>query len=295
MNSFSPEAFRRIRHIHIKTKRVVENLFSGIYRSAFKGQGLEFEDVREYQRGDDIRTIDWNVTARMQNPYVKNFREERELTVMLIVDISASARFGSTQRLKSEIIAELGAVLAFSAIRNQDKVGLILFSDEVELYLSPKRATRHVLRVIRELLFFQPQHQGTNIQQALAFLGKVQRRRVICFFISDFLTEPTEFSHEAALIAKRHELIMIRINDPYELAFPSMGLTTLYDLESKQVKVIDTSQAAIQQQFNEEANRRQLALKQLTDRIGAGLISFYCQESYQDALHRFFRLRGKKR
>ncbi len=293
MTSFSIDAFRRIRQIHIKIKRVTDNFFAGIYRSAFKGQGLEFEDVRDYQPGDEIRQIDWNVTARMQYPYVKNFREERELTVMLIVDISSSSHFGSTERLKSEVIAEVGALLAFSAIRNQDKVGLILFSNEIELYLSPRKGVKHVLRVIRELLFFQPRYPGTNLEKALTFLGKVQRRHAVCFFISDFLTE-MDFSHQASLIAKRHELIFIRIQDKYELAFPSMGLVYLYDLESQEEKLIDTSDLAVQSHFREEADRHQQALKQLAARIGAGLISFYCHESYQDALYKFFRLRGKK-
>ena len=170
------ESYRHIRRLQIKALRNVDDLFAGIYRSAFKGKGLEFEDVREYEPGDDIRTIDWNVTARSQRPYVKNFREERELTVMLVVDISASSRYSHTSRFKSEMIAELAALLAFSAIKNQDKVGLLLFSSQIELYLKPKKGVRHVLRVIRELLYFKPQHEGTDLPKALAFLGRVQRK-----------------------------------------------------------------------------------------------------------------------
>lgn len=287
------EALRRIRQIHIKTKQVVENLFAGLYHSVFKGRGLEFEDVREYQPGDEIRYIDWNVTARMQHPYIKNFHEERELTVILLVDISSSSHFASTHRLKSETMAELGAILALAAIKNQDKVGLILFSDEIELYLSPKKGTRHVLRVIRELLFFQPKHKGTDLSKALAFLGKVLRKRAVCFFISDFLTKE-DFSHDANLIAQRHDLIFIQIKDPYELSFPKLGLITLKDLESGTIQLIDSSEADVQSHFKEQAHLRQAALKQLTERIGAGLISIQNQESYIEALRRFFKRREKK-
>ncbi len=226
----SKDSFEHIRAIQIRATRNVNDLFGGIYRSVFKGRGLEFEDVREYEPGDEIRSIDWNVTARMQNAYVKNYREERELSVMLVVDVSASSHFGHASYLKSELITEIAALLAFSAIKNQDKVGLLLFSDQIELYLRPKKGSRHVLRIIRELLYFQPKQRGTDLQKALAFLGKVQRHQTVCFIISDFISG--DFSHELQLTAKRHETIAIYVYDDYEIQFPNIGLIALQDLES---------------------------------------------------------------
>lgn len=292
--SFSTDAFSRIRRIHIKTKRTVENLFAGLYRSVFKGRGLEFADVREYQPGDEIRSINWNISARMRRLYVKNFQEERELTVMLIVDVSASSRFGSSNQLKSDAMAELGAILALSAIENRDKVGLLLFSDEIELYLPPKKSTRHVLRVIRELLYFQPQHKGTNLSKALAFLGNTLKHRTVCFLLSDFITQE-DFSRDALLMAKKHDLILVNIEDLYETQFPDLGLVHLKDLESGRLHLIDSSHPAVQAHFKQEGQQRQQALKQLANRIGASLISFYQQDSYIEALQRFFLKRGQKR
>lgn len=291
--SFSTEAFKRIHRIHIKTKHAVTNLFAGLYHSIFKGRGLEFADVREYQPGDDIRSINWNVSARMQRPYVKNFQEERELTVMLIVDISASSRFGSVKQLKSDVMAELGAILTFSAIENRDKVGLLLFSDEVELYLAPKKTTRHGLRVIRELLYFQPAHKGTNLKKALSFLGHTLKHRAVCFLLSDFMT-PEDFSRDALLIAKKHDLILINIYDLYEIQFPDLGLIYLKDLESGIQRLIDSSNPAVQAHFNKNSQQRQRQLKELANRIGASFISFDQNDSYLEALQRFFLKRGKK-
>lgn len=291
MSSFK-EAFQRIRRIQIETTRNVDSLFAGIYRSAFKGKGLEFEDVREYQPGDDIRSIDWNVTARSQTPYVKNFREERELTVLLVVDISASSRFSHTDRLKSELIAEIGALLAFSAIRNQDKVGLLLFSDIIELYLRPKKGLRHVLRVIRELLFFQPKRRGTNLQKALNFLGHVQKRQAICFLISDFLVG--SLGQEISLTAKRHELIAIQVYDDYEKAFPPAGLVTLKDLETNDLFVADSSNPSIQKHYHERASLRQQNLKHMLERSGAELISISSKDSYSQSLYQFFTKRHRR-
>jgi len=287
------EAFRSIRRLQIKALRNVEDFFGGIYRSAFKGQGLEFEDVREYQEGDDIRTIDWNVTARSQRPYVKNFREERELTVLLVVDISSSTHYSHTERLKSDLIAEMGALLAFSAIRNQDKVGLVLFSSEIELYLRPQKDVRHVLRVIRELLYFKPKYSGTDLKKALAFVGRVQKKHVICFLISDFFGE--DFSQQVALLAKRHELIAIQVSDRFEAQFPSLGLLTLRDLESHQWTLIDTSSPDTQHNFQTEAQTNQRLLKQLFQRVGADFLSIQTDESTAQALYHFFRLRRGRR
>jgi uncharacterized protein (DUF58 family) len=287
------EAFRQIRQLQIKALRHVDDLFAGIYRSAFKGKGLEFEDVREYQPGDDIRTIDWNVTARSQHPFVKNFREERELTVMLAVDISASSQFSHTERLKSEMIAELAALLAFSAIKNQDKVGLLLFTNEIELYLKPRKGVRHVLRVIRELLYFTPQHQGTDLSKALSFLGHVQRKRAICFLISDFLTG--DFGWQAALIAQRHELIAFHIFDTYEKKFSPQGLFTLHDLETHEQAIVDTADPLVQQHFQQKTQEQELAIKHLFESKGADYMAMHTGESSSQVLQRFFRLRGCRR
>lgn len=287
------EAFQHIRRLQIKALHHVDDLFAGIYRSVFKGKGLEFEDVREYKAGDDIRTIDWNVTARSQHPFVKNFREERELTVMLVVDISASSHFSHTDRFKSEMIAELAALLAFSAIKNQDKVGLLLFTNEVELYLKPKKGVRHVLRVIRELLYFHPQHKGTDLPKALSFLGRVQRKRVICFLISDFLTG--NFNKQAALIAKRHELIAFHVFDSYEKDFSPQGLFALRDLETSEHILVDTADKHVQQHFQKKTQEHALSIQHLFERMGADYIAMDTNESSSHVLQRFFRLRGRKR
>lgn len=287
------EAFQHIRRLQIKTLHYVNDLFAGIYRSAFKGKGLEFEDVREYQAGDDIRTIDWNVTARSQQPFVKNFREERELTVMLVVDISASSHFSHIDRFKNEMIAELAALLAFSAIKNQDKVGLLLFTNEIELYLRPQKGVRHVLRVIRELLYFNPKHKGTNILNALSFLGRVQRKKAICFLISDFLT--TDFSKQIATIAQRHELIALHVFDTYETVFSPQGLFNLRDLETGEEAIVDTRNPNVQYHFQQKAQKQALAIKSLFERLGAGYIAMHTGESSIHVLQRFFRLRGRKK
>lgn len=286
------EAFQHIRRLQIKALHNVNDAFAGIYRSAFKGKGLEFEDVREYQIGDDIRSIDWNVTARLQRPFIKNFREERELTVMLVIDISASSHFSHTSHLKSELIAELAALLAFSAIKNQDKVGLLLFSNEIELYLKPKKGLRHVLRVIRELLYFKPKHKGTNLQKALTFLGQLQRKKVICFLISDFLTE--DYKQQALLIAKRHELIAFHIYDAFEKLFVPQGLFTLRDLETQEEAVIDTADLRVRQHFEKHTHEHAIALKKLFVSIGVEFVSMSTTESSTDILHKFFRLRSRK-
>lgn len=278
-----------IRRLQIVTTRKVNNLFAGAYRSAFKGVGIEFEDVKEYKPGDEIRNIDWNLTARMQRPYVKNFREERELTVMLVVDISSSSRFGSRERFKSEIIAEIGAILAFSAIKNHDKVGLILFSDQIELYLKPKKGTRHVLRVIRELLYFTPKGKGTAIQKALSFYGKLQRKHTICFLISDFLD--INFEKQASLIAKRHDLIFLEVFDKHEIAFPQIGLIQLKDLENGKLDWVDSSDPKVQTLFQEKSKENKKKLIKLIRKIGAAHIPIQTDESYINALRRFFKLR----
>jgi uncharacterized protein (DUF58 family) len=284
------EIFKKIKRIQIAVTRDVNDLFAGMYRSAFKGRGLEFEEVREYQPGDDIRSIDWNVTAKLQHPYVKIFREERELTVMLLVDVSASSLYSHTSVTKSEWMAEMAALLAFSAIKNNDKVGLLLFTDHVELYIQPKKGLRHVLRVIRELLYFKPKHTGTDIRQALNFLGQVQKKRAICFIISDFLATPFEL--EMKIAAKRHEMIAIQLYDSYERDFPSNGLIRLEDLETGEEILADSS--ATSENYRRQGFDAARLLKQTVKKAGASLISISTGESYSEALFRFFRQREKR-
>lgn len=287
------DIFRKIQRIQIQTTHLANDILAGAYRSAFKGKGMEFEEVREYQPGDDIRSIDWNVTARMRNPYVKSYREERDITVMLIVDISASSRFGSTNKTKAELIAEIGGVIAFSAIKNNDRVGLILFSDTVEKYVPPKKGTRHVMRVIRELLLHKPEHKGTNIGNALSFLGKVQAQSGVCFLISDFISP--DYAHEAALMAKKHDFITIGITDPDERAFPKMGLISLRDLETGKSRVIDSSNQPTQDLFKQSAADRLSAHQRLMNKIGAGFIDLRTDKPYIPAMKKFFKIRGKQR
>jgi uncharacterized protein (DUF58 family) len=285
--------YKKIRRIQILSTQLATDVLAGAYRSAFKGLGMEFEDVREYQPGDDIRSIDWNVTARMSHPYIKKFREERELTVILVVDVSASLHFGSRDQLKSEVIAEIGAALAFSAIKNHDKVGLILFSEIIEKYVPPGKGVRHVLRIIRELLAFKPKQNGSNLKGALAFLGSVQRKAGICFVLSDFLC--SDYAHEAALIARKHDLISICLTDPYEGTFPKIPLVSLTDLETQETGLLDTSSDQIQNQYTEKALLRIKKNKQLMHRLNAGFIEVHTDKSYMLALRKFFKLRERGR
>ncbi len=240
--SLSPEIIARIRSIHLRTHHLVDDLMAGEYVSAFKGRGMEFEEVREYQVGDDVRTIDWNVTARMNHPYVKTYREEREMTVMLLVDVSSSGQFGSQARTKNQVAAEVAAILAYAAIRNNDKVGLILFTDVVEKYIPPKKGRGHVWRVIREVLKPRATHGRTDLAAALEYLTRITHRRVVCFVISDFLDEGYE--RPLLLASKAHELVCITITDPRERVLPDIGLVELQDAETGEVVLLDTSAAA---------------------------------------------------
>lgn len=293
MSTTTRDLFKTIRRIQIQTTHLADDVLAGAYRSAFKGKGIEFEEVREYQPGDEIRAIDWNVTARMGHPYVKNFREERELTVMLVVDLSSSALFGSTNKLKSELITEIGAVLAFSAIKNNDKVGLLIFDNEIRQYLAPKKGLRHVLRVIRELLTTPKMHKTTNISQALAFFGKVQPKRTVCFIISDFMSP--DFEHEIALLSNRHDVIALMVRDPYEQVFPEMNLATLNDLETGLEKIIDTSNSNTQKEYQEASQKHVKKIEKMMKKYGAGFVDILTNESYLKALKRFFKIRGSRR
>jgi uncharacterized protein (DUF58 family) len=292
MNRSDP-LFKKIRQIQILTTHLSQNLFAGAYRSAFKGRGVEFEEVREYQPGDDVRCIDWNVMARMNRPYIKNFREERDISMMLVVDISASLQFGSSGQTKAELVAEIAAILAFSAIKNQDRVGLLLFSDRIEQYLPPRKGVRHVLRVIRELLAFKPQGKGSELGEALDFLGRVLPRSGICFVLSDFICD--NYGHQAALAAKRHDFVAIGLSDPYERHFPDLGLITLTDLESHATRLIDTANLDRQRHFASAVQERVRKTKALMGKIGASFIAIETGKSYLPALQQFFKMRGRRR
>jgi uncharacterized protein (DUF58 family) len=287
------ETFRQVRRIHIRTRRLVDGALAGEYHSLFKGRGMEFAEVREYVPGDDVRTIDWNVTARMGQPFVKQYVEERELTVMLLVDLSASGQFGSVTRLKSEIATELCAVLALSAIRNNDKVGLVLFTDRVERFIAPQKGRNRALRLIREMLLFEPEGRGTDIGHALEYLHQVCRRRSITFLISDFLA--SGYERPLRLIHKRHDVVPICIADQRERALPNLGLIMLRDLETGEYALVDTGSAAVRRAYQERRAAAALARQRLFRSLGLDLIDVDTCESYIHPLMRFFRLREKRR
>ncbi len=259
------EILKKVKRIEIATRGLVNEVFSGEYHSVFKGRGMEFAEVREYQLGDDIRNIDWNVTARVGHPYIKVFDEERELTVMLLVDVSSSGNFGTTNQMKGEVAAELCAVLAFSAIKNNDKVGLIIFSDKIEKFIPPRKGKQHVLRVIREILFFKPEDSKTDLNVSLEYLSRVIKRRSIVFLVSDFLTEDYEKSLQVA--NKKHDIIAINILDPREIEMPSVGFIELEDAETGETVIVDTSNSSIRSSFysqsKEERDKREKFFKSI--------------------------------
>jgi uncharacterized protein (DUF58 family) len=286
------EVIRQIRRLQLKARRAVEDLLGGEYHSIFKGTGIAFEEVREYQPGDDIRTIDWNVTARMGHAFIKRFIEERELTVMLVVDCSGSQQFGSRAQQKREVAAELAAVLAFSAISNNDRVGLVQFTDRVERFLPPRKGTRHVLRLIRDVLFYQPEHRGTSLREGLDFLNRVLHRRTIVFLLSDFLDGDYESSFKRT--GRRHDLIALRISDPREEELPAVGLLELEDAETGERLLLDTNSAAVRDAFRAAAERRRTALRQMARQARVDLIEVSTDGGHLDALIRFFRLRERR-
>jgi uncharacterized protein (DUF58 family) len=286
------EIIRKVRRIEIRTKKLVNDVFSGEYHSIFKGRGMEFEEVREYQPGDDIRIIDWNVTARYGYPFVKKFTEERELTVMLLVDASSSGEFGTAQRMKGEIAAELCSVLAFSAIKNNDKVGMIIFTDEIEKYIPPKKGSSHVLRLIREILYFKPEHQRTDINCALEFLGRVIKRRCVVFLVSDFLN--AGFEKMLSIANKRHDVIAIKIVDPREIELPNVGFIELEDTETGEQILIDTKDSEVRKNFTEYATREQSNLNMDFRSMNLDNIQILTDRSYVEPLMAFFKARAKK-
>ena len=283
------EQLKTVRNIHIRTSHLVSDLFAGQYQSAFRGQGMEFAEVRQYFPGDDVRTIDWNVTARTGVPHVKRFIEERELTVMLLVDASASTQFGTVSQLKSTMAAEMAAVFAFSAIANNDKVGLVMFSDEVELALPPKKGTRHVLRVIREVLSFQSQQRGTHIAAALEHLNHVSKRRAVVFLISDLFDPSAALALKIA--SRRHDVIAIVLDDPRELTLPNVGLIALQDAETAERVLIDTGDRQVRHEFAQRAQTARRERERMLHRATVDAIVVRTDQPYVEALLRFFRKR----
>jgi uncharacterized protein (DUF58 family) len=311
------EILKKIRQIEIRTNRLVSETLAGQYHSVFKGQGMNFDEVREYQPGDEVRSIDWNVTARMNHPFVKKFVEERELTLMLVVDASASGMFGSHAQSKRELAAEIASVLAFSAIRNNDKVGLILFTDEVEKFIPPRKGRRHVLRVIREVLFFEPRRRGTDLNGALEFLLRVTPHRAIAVVISDFLGSPSQAAGrrlgklrpqmmlleslaQASLTRlrqtnRRHDVVAVQITDRYELELPALGRLVLNDAETGEVVEINTGDERKRVAFAERQARAQADLARLFRSVGIDAIRLRTDQPYAAELGRFFETREKRR
>lgn len=286
------ELLAKIKRIEIRARRLLNTAFTGEYQSVFKGRGMEFADVREYVPGDDIRSIDWSVTARMNAPFIKQFVEERELTVILAVDVSPSGGFGSSGRSKLEVATEIGALLAFSAIRNNDKVGLLAFTDRVEKFVPPRKGREHVLRVIRELVFVQPRGRGTDIGVALAYLGRVQRRRAVVFLMSDFYSPP--YSATLRVASRRHDVIALAISDPAELSLPDTGLVRLEDAETGQEIMIDAGNHKVRQAYHQMAltaqNERNTTLRQ----VNVDTIEVTTDQPYTKPLYRFFERRARR-
>jgi uncharacterized protein (DUF58 family) len=320
------EILKKIRQIEIRTNRIVTESLAGAYHSVFKGQGMNFDEVREYQPGDDVRAIDWNVTARMNHPFIKKFVEERELTLMLVVDVSGSGLFGSRGQSKRELAAEIASVLAFSAIRNNDKVGLILFSDEVEKFIPPRKGRSHVLRVIREVLFFEPKRRGTDLNQALEFLLRVQNHKAITVIVSDFLGSPvaatsssrrktgdggvaaTRRPHMMSLESlvqssftrlrqtnRKHDVVAVQISDPHELELPNLGRLVFQDAETGQIVEVNTGDARKRAAFAERQAKSQEETARAFRRAGIDAMQLRTDENYGPTLARFFETREKRR
>ena len=284
------DLLKKVRKIEIKTRKLSSNIFGGEYHSAFKGRGMTFSEVRNYQFGDDVRTIDWNVTARYNEPFVKIFEEERELTLMLMVDVSNSALFGTNNALKKNIITEISATLAFSALQNNDKVGLILFSDQVELYIPPSKGKTHILRIIRELIEFKPLSKKTDIKVALEFLTRILKKKSITFILSDFIS--SDYEKSLKIISKKHDLTGIKVYDKFEEAIPNLGLVQMFDQETEEIKMIDTSSKSLRDNYKREMSLNFKKFNDLFTKNGAGTISCRTDESYIKNLLNYFKNRG---
>ncbi len=288
----SRDLAKKIRYIHIYTAKAVNDILAGEYESVFKGRGMEFDEVREYQPGDDVRTIDWNVTARTGIPHVKRYVEERELTVLFVVDLSASGGFGSRDQTKGEVAAELCALLAFSAIKNNDKVGLVVFTDGIELFIPPKKGVTHVLRLIRELLSFVPGRRGTDIVVALDYVGRMLRKRSVLFLISDFLAP--DFSRSMRVVARRHDLVAVSVSDPCELELPDVGLIGLEDAETGAALLVDTGSARVREEYARLGRERANQLAGLLVSMKVDHIPLLAGSDYVRDLVRFFRTRERR-
>jgi len=283
------ELLKKVRKIEIKTRGLSNQVFSGEYHSAFKGRGMTFSEVREYQPGDDIRSIDWNVTARFNTPFIKVFEEEREMTVMLLVDISASGEFGTQKQLKQDLITELCAVIAFSSIQNNDKIGVVFFTDKIEKFIPPKKGKSHVLRIIRDLIEFKPEHKKTDIELALKYLTGVIKKKSIAFLISDFMD--TKFADALKIANKKHDLIALRIFDKREQEIPNVGLVKLMDSETGAIKWVDTSDKKVRIHFAANAKRHEAFLKDIFNKSGVDTANINTAESYIPPLTNLFKRR----
>lgn len=286
------EVLQQIRRIQITTSRMVTDVFCGQYQSVFKGRGIEFDEVREYQVGDDIRSIDWNVTARMGHPYIKKFMEERELTIMLLLDLSGSSYFGTVHKLKRQIAAEICSVLAISAIRNNDKVGLIVFTDKIEKFVPAKKGLSHVLRIIREALYFKPEGKKTDIPAALEYLNKVCKRSSVIFIVSDFYAQ--DFQKPLSIANKRHDLVSITITDPKELDLPNIGMAQFDDPETDGIFYLDTSNEDLRRNFRQNALKIINERKKTFDRLGVDNVDIRSHIPYSRTLFKFFRMRERR-
>lgn len=289
MPAIPPEVLRQVKLVELRTRRLVDSVFAGEYRSVFKGQGMEFAEVREYQAGDEVRTIDWNVTARMGRPFVKRYVEERELTLMLAVDLSGSGRFGTVRRFKSELAAELAAVLAMSAVRNNDRVGLLLFTDRVEHVVPPRKGRRHALRLLRDLMVYDPGSRGTDVAGAVEYLGRMLSHHTIIFLISDFQDAGLERSLKQ--LAQRHDVVAVTLADPAEQTLPDAGLVRLRDPESGTLVDVDTSDPRVRKAYEEEVGTEAAARRTLLRRLAIDEIAVRTDTGYLEPLLRFFRAR----
>ncbi|MBI5115923.1 DUF58 domain-containing protein [Candidatus Poribacteria bacterium] len=292
MPAIPKEILKKIRRIQIYTARTVNDVLAGQYRSVFKGRGIEFSEVREYEVGDDVRMIDWNVTARMGRPYIKQFSEERELTIMLLVDASGSGRFGSLEQTKNEIAAEIAALIAFSAIRNNDKVGLIIFTDRIEKFIAPKKGRSHVLRVIREILYHEPTGKRTDVSVAIEYLIRVSARRTVTFLISDFIASGYEKKLRAA--NQRHDVIALRITDPREIELPQVGLIQVEDPETGGRVLLNTRSAKLRRQYEFLARKRLEDQTQAFRSMNVDSVDLWTNSSYVEPLVKFFRMRERR-
>ena len=285
------ELLKKVRKIEIKTKGLSKHLFSGEYHSTFKGRGMSFSEVRSYQYGDDVRNIDWNVTARTGEPHIKIFEEERELTVFLLIDMSQSSFFGTVKQFKNELLTEISALLAFSAINNNDKVGVLFFTEDMEKFIPPKKGRSHILRIIRELIDFHPKYSGTNLSKALEYFNNVMKKRTICFILSDFLVK--DYQKPLRVAAKRHDLIGVHMYDQREATLPNIGLVRALDPETGNIGWLDTSAASVREQYAKWFDDNKKYFEQQFLRSGADTISIRTDESYVNALLKFFQRRQR--